>query len=311
MEKRINKLKWDIADIAAKLNGKRTSNGFMCCCPVHKDKKQSLGIKLSDSGKLLLHCFAGCEFKDIIKAIEQVMGGKLIVIPDKRFKPTTSNWNTGKINEVWRGTVAVSKGDPVHRYLTDTRKLPLAAIPYDLRFHPELEYRQYDENQVSRYIGSFPAMVAAVRSLEGKIVTLHRTYLTEDGEKLSTKRPELDCRKLMPAASGATILGGSIRLSQANNKLVLAEGIETALAASYLSGFPAWAAWSATGLERVEVPPAVSEVYICVDNDRAGKKAARLLGERLVRNGKKVIHCKPPINTEGADWATILQKEAV
>ena len=39
-------------------------------CPAHDDKSPSLSVK-QDGGRLLLHCFAGCEYEAIVEALEQ------------------------------------------------------------------------------------------------------------------------------------------------------------------------------------------------------------------------------------------------
>lgn len=39
------------------------------CCPAHPDRTPSLSIKLTDDGRILLHCFAGCEVADVCGAI--------------------------------------------------------------------------------------------------------------------------------------------------------------------------------------------------------------------------------------------------
>jgi 5S rRNA maturation endonuclease (ribonuclease M5) len=55
-------------ELAAKLDAKPTGNGqWMARCPAHKDSNPSLSIT-DGGGKLLLHCFADCEFPDILKA---------------------------------------------------------------------------------------------------------------------------------------------------------------------------------------------------------------------------------------------------
>ncbi|MNR26657.1 hypothetical protein D3C85_1438870 [compost metagenome] len=38
-------------------------------CPAHDDKDPSLSIREADDGKVLLHCWAGCEARDITAAI--------------------------------------------------------------------------------------------------------------------------------------------------------------------------------------------------------------------------------------------------
>lgn len=44
------------------------SNKAMCKCPAHYDEKQSLSIEDNGSGKILLHCFAGCQTEEIALA---------------------------------------------------------------------------------------------------------------------------------------------------------------------------------------------------------------------------------------------------
>jgi hypothetical protein len=67
------------SDIAAALGGKRGGNGnYMCRCPgpLHKngDRNPSLSVKDGRDGRLLLYCFAGCEYLEIRDALERHMG---------------------------------------------------------------------------------------------------------------------------------------------------------------------------------------------------------------------------------------------
>lgn len=49
---------------------KETGNGrWIACCPAHKDKRPSLTIRELDDGRLLIHCFAGCEAHAILAAV--------------------------------------------------------------------------------------------------------------------------------------------------------------------------------------------------------------------------------------------------
>lgn len=42
---------------------------WIACCPAHEDRSPSLGIKLTDDGKILLHCFSGCDVESIVSSI--------------------------------------------------------------------------------------------------------------------------------------------------------------------------------------------------------------------------------------------------
>ena len=46
---------------------------WLACCPSHDDKSPSLAIKLGDDEKVLIHCFAGCEPREILSAIGLTM----------------------------------------------------------------------------------------------------------------------------------------------------------------------------------------------------------------------------------------------
>ncbi|WIC90192.1 DNA primase/helicase [Arthrobacter phage VroomVroom] len=45
------------------------ADGYLIHCPAHPDSKQSLRITVSDAGKVLLKCRAGCKTGDVVKAL--------------------------------------------------------------------------------------------------------------------------------------------------------------------------------------------------------------------------------------------------
>ena len=50
---------------------KETGTGkYLSRCPAHDDRSPSLAIKEGDDGRVLLHCFAGCETEDVLSAID-------------------------------------------------------------------------------------------------------------------------------------------------------------------------------------------------------------------------------------------------
>ena len=62
-------------DIAVALGGRKIGDGaYLCRCPClsHKrgDRNPSLSVRDGDSGRLLMHCFAGDSFDDIVAALK-------------------------------------------------------------------------------------------------------------------------------------------------------------------------------------------------------------------------------------------------
>ena len=65
-------------ELAARLKGETRPDGsgnYSCHCPgpMHKngDANPSLSVKDGSNGRLLLYCFAGCDFRDIVAALER------------------------------------------------------------------------------------------------------------------------------------------------------------------------------------------------------------------------------------------------
>ena len=104
-------------------------------------------------------------------------------------------------------------------------------------------------------------MLAMVRDGDGKPVTLHRTFLRPDGSGKAEMRSP---RKLMP---GPVPAGSAIRLGPVREVLGIAEGIETALAASMMFKMPVWSVINAAGMSSWSPPEGVSEVHIFGDCD--------------------------------------------
>jgi len=48
---------------------KGRNGSWTACCPAHNDKGPSLAIRETDDGRILLHCFAGCETLNVVQAV--------------------------------------------------------------------------------------------------------------------------------------------------------------------------------------------------------------------------------------------------
>lgn len=73
---------WSAADVAARLSksgkgrSKKSGDGWMAPCPAHDDRTPSLSLKNNAEGRLLWHCFGGCEAEDVKRALVAVLGGE-------------------------------------------------------------------------------------------------------------------------------------------------------------------------------------------------------------------------------------------
>lgn len=45
------------------------STGWTALCPAHGDQNPSLSIAEGDDGRVLIHCFSGCDITDVVAAI--------------------------------------------------------------------------------------------------------------------------------------------------------------------------------------------------------------------------------------------------
>ena len=60
-----------IETVISRLDGIReTAPGrYLARCPAHDDRSPSLAIKDGDDGRVLIHCFAGCETENVLSAL--------------------------------------------------------------------------------------------------------------------------------------------------------------------------------------------------------------------------------------------------
>lgn len=146
-----------------------------------------------------------------------------------------------------------------------------------------------------------PCMVALLRDPEARPVAVHRTFLAPGGAGKA---------KVEPAKMTlGPVRGAAVRLNDATDRLVIAEGIESALAAGVLLRMPAWAAVSAGNMrDSLRLPPSVREVVIAADHDRPGFDAAEAAARRWKAEGRIVRIAKP--QKAGADFADILEERA-
>ena len=225
---------------------------------------------------------------DAVLGINGCANGPLSSVPVARVERSTADKERA-IEALLRATLPISSDTPAARYLVQ-RCGPLDEENLkDLFYHKQL--RHSDESS-----DVYPALISILRFADGSRASVMRTYLTLAGEKASVE----PVRKVMSCAS---MKGSAVRLGALQERLGIAEGIETALCASKMFGFPVWAALTANGVESWQPPTGVRSVAVCGDNDAnyTGQAAAFALAKRLVHSGLAVDVRIPPV--VGFDWA--------
>jgi len=198
----------------------------------------------------------GIDFSEAARRVDEVVNN----VEEKPFKPDVDIDRRRKnLNVTWSNA-----NEPFYAYnYLVGRGIPSEIVDQvgkDIRGIEKLDL--YDGKA---HKGTYNAMLGLIRNPKGEPVSIHRTYLTPDGKE----------KKIMPTLESIT--GACVRLGEPEDTLVLAEGIETALAAWSLTGHPAWATISAHGLaEFKSIPRHVTKVIIAADNDASftGQAAA-------------------------------------
>jgi hypothetical protein len=177
-------------------------------------------------------------------------------------------------------------GRPIPRTLAETYLLARGiTAPLDwpaLRYHPSVYYRETEDAPFEVW----PALLAAVTDLDGRITGIQRTWLDP---RHPIKAPLADPRRAL-----GHLLGNGVRLGPATDTLAAGEGIETMLALkSVLPMLPMIAGLSANHLAALDLSPAWRRLYVARDNDAAGLYAANRLHERGAAVGIEIRDLVP------------------
>ncbi|EJF84693.1 hypothetical protein MCU_00271 [Bartonella elizabethae Re6043vi] len=189
-------------------------------CPAHDDQLPSLSLSNGHDGRLLLTCYAGCSFKEIIQALRRIGLLEKQAFVDKTYDHRLSfskqfctdlkrtKQKAERAKKIWQ------QSQPIKDTLAETylrMRGITCELPADLRFHDKCPHP----------LGmTLPALVALVKGAGS--FAIHRTFLQTNGCKTD--------QKLAKAMLGS-VMGGAVHLSQDNPKhLVICVRIETGLA---------------------------------------------------------------------------------
>ena len=293
-------------EIIRRLGGHWRGRYGMARCPCHRDRTPSLKVMDGLDGELILHCFGGCGWRDVKDALrrdgllpERGVGNghaqEKNAPPDRETmkrrdaaERADKARRTRQALRIWRKAIPAS-GTLVETYLR-ARGITIP-VPPSIRFLPDARHK------ATGLI--LPAMVAGVQDLDGRVVAVHRTFLSRDGTaKAGVREPKMS---LGPVA------GGAVRLAFAGRELGICEGIESALSFQQATGIATWAALSVPGVCSLVLPKEISAVVLGPDGDDPGDGAAVEAAKRFVREGRKVRIARPP---RGMDWNDVLRQPA-
>ena len=165
-----------------------------------------------------------------------------------------------------------------------------------LRFHPRCYYRP-DEHLPTE---TWPAMIACVTDLDGRITGVHRTWLDPDGfDRVRLGKAPIDT----PRRAMGDLLGNAVRFGVADDDVLVAgEGIETMLSLRcVLPTLPMAAALSANHLSAMALSSSLRRLYIARDADAAGDVVQAVLSQRAETAGIEAIPLSPRLGDFNED----------
>jgi phage/plasmid primase-like uncharacterized protein len=308
---------------ATKKGGNTAQTGVaMCTCGTYAD------------GFAVLHKAMGGRFIDVLKAVNRYLNGDELPAPPpmKTFVPKVKEASSeeqakldaevmAKVNALWNGGKGLNLKETPYYLSRGIDKRILEDIQ-DVRVMASLGYYHKSYNELTKQneltkLGSFPTILAAMRDFEGKLVAVHRTWLSKTR---TDKAPVPKAKKLSmtPDASGA-----AIRLFKADGSdvLGLTEGVETGCGVRQLATgrywpdlgrIPVWACYSAGNIKNFKVPEfllkTLRKIIVFADNDENGTsyEAAMAFKERMaIEHPHLEVEIRMP-EVVGLDWLDVL-----
>ncbi|MBA4090114.1 MAG: virulence-associated protein E [Sphingobium sp.] len=280
----------ELARLAKALGGTSDGLSAMCLCPAHDDRRPSLSIRIG-TRRLLFKCFAGCDTRDVLRAIRSldIKGADWRHDPAP-FRPRKPAFDGRRAAlALWREARPIS-GGLAARYL-EARALP---GPWPaLRYHAKVPLGRGEE-MVRR-----PALLSAIVDETG-LCAVQRSFLDDGKAVLAT---DLDPPRRMLGAPGC----GAVRLAWPAECLALAEGHETAMSAMRRFNMAVWATLGNERFNAIDIPAHVTTLLLLPDNDLAGQRGEQAARARYEATGRRILTRWPP--THVSDWNDLAQEE--
>lgn len=314
-----------LLELAPNLAEAISAKGDHVPCPVHggsngfrlfPDFDQSGGGVCNTCGPFpnginLLAWAASLAYVDALELLARRLKAGPVEKTVQAVTPREAKIDPEKARQIMRRILSEVKpiaGTAVERYLV-RRGLFVENHSPLLRYHPGLPYYEKIKGKM-QMLGIYPCMIAPLVA-NGEVISLHRTYITEEG----LKAPVPSGKKTTLQA--APLNGAAIPLFAPQEVLGLAEGIETAIAARAITRIPVWATSNKTLLVDVAIPECTKHIVIFADKDASfgGQAAATALGNRLEELGISYEILLPsgqiPPGSKGLDWLDVLTTQGI
>jgi hypothetical protein len=276
------------------LGGQRQGHDCRCPCPLGCG--YTLALADAEDGRLLAHCFGGCDYANILSAL--VEHSLFDDDDDALCRDLSLSVRPSTVDDFARSRAARWIYNHLAPAVGTAAQVYLRHRCISIPMPPVLRFG----NCPHRLGGIYPTtMVAPVTDIDDTQIGIHATYLRRDG----TGKANFGHRDLQRETRGV-IRGGAIRLAPHDSKheLIVGEGIESTLSAMEIFDLPGWSAVSAGGLKTLELPPTVRRIVIAADNDMAGQQTALTAYQRWTAEGRSVRIKTPPVI--GTDFNDLL-----
>lgn len=300
----------DLRTAAHRLGGEVSGRGIVCPGVGHSARDRSLSVMFSPSapGGFLTFSHAGDDPLAAKDFVRQRLGLSLSfeqkVLPEVGLHPNLDCPTDPEVGKraadhsalalrIWR-EARNPAGTPVESYLT-RRGLSLPdGLGEVLRYHDGCPFAGTHT----------PAMVALVRNIRtDRPQAIHRTALNLGGHKIQVAGR--DRAALGPIAGGAVKWTPDIEVTTC---LGIGEGIESTASLQHLPEFgasPVWSVLNDGGIASFPTLAGIECLWIAVDHDPAGERAARACAGRWRSDDREVFAVKA--KAPGSDLNDILQ----
>lgn len=295
-------------DVLSRVPGHRKSgSGWLARCPAHDDSGPSLSISETADGRVLLHCFAGCAFDSVRSALglsRSDLGPPSTRPTDRKMRRQReretdragSSFTAVQAQALWEAALAAAWSDErlredaeVYAYLA-RRSLVEA---WELRLVGVLTPDLARSHGLTHWYAEGHRVLVPLHGVDGRIVNVQARCIFKHARKT-----------LFPA--GSRVKGTHFANSSAIQRLnaeqrdggpvLYGEGLTDFLALSIVAPHPVLAA-PGTPFVAAGVGPWArgADVYLAVDNDRAGDQTLQRAAARCFDEGaRRVVRVRWP-----------------